>query len=55
MKLLYKELLDEAASNKKLDERLADVETKIKTYKSTIKKKNSVLMDTRRKVENFEY
>eukprot|EP00828_Plagiopyla_frontata_P042061 TRINITY_DN6187_c0_g1_i5.p1 TRINITY_DN6187_c0_g1~~TRINITY_DN6187_c0_g1_i5.p1 ORF type:complete len:477 (-),score=71.57 TRINITY_DN6187_c0_g1_i5:94-1524(-) len=55
VKLLYKELLDEAASNKKLDERLADVEGKIKTYKGTIKKKNQVLMDTRRQVENFEY
>jgi len=52
---LYKELLDEAASNKKLDERLGDVEGKIKQYKKTIKKKNKALMVTRRKVENFEY
>lgn len=52
---MYKELLDEAGANKKLENKLDESEEKIKELKSTLKEKNEIFFFTKRKIENFEY
>lgn len=51
--MLYKELLEEASSNKKLNERIEENTTSINTIKKKIDKKNVILAQTRRRIENF--
>ena len=53
--MMYKELLDEAGANKKLENKLDESEEKIKELKSTLKEKNEIFFFTKRKIENFEY
>ena len=52
---MYKELLEEAGGNKKLEERITENNNKIKGLKKTLKNKNEVLSCTKRRIENFEF
>ena len=52
---MYKELLEEAGGNKKLEERITENDNKITGLKKTLKNKNDVLSCTKRRIENFEF
>lgn len=53
--MMYKELLEEAGGNKKLEERISGNDEKIAELKKSLKKKNDILSCTKRRIENFEY
>ena len=52
---MYKELLEEAGGNKKLEERISENNEKISGLKKSLKKKNDILSCTKRRIENFEF
>lgn len=52
---MYKELLEEAGGNKKLEERISENDDKITDLKKNLKQKNDILSCTKRRIENFEY
>ena len=53
--MMYKELLEEAGGNKKLEERISENNEKISGLKKSLKKKNDILSCTKRRIENFEF
>ena len=55
IKTIYKELLDEANSNKRLREQLSDKNSKIREMGEQSKQKSDILSIFRRASELFEY
>lgn len=55
VKTMYKELLDEAASQRKLNEKNIELSQKMDTLRQEVKGKSSVVNQSQRKIEVFDY
>jgi len=52
---MFKELLDEAEAQKKLDQQLGETRTTIKDRKSTLKNKKNLLFLSKNRIESFKH
>ena len=55
VRAMYKELLDEAAANKRLEQSIGETNNNIVELKEKIKKKDFQASTLKRKIENFQY